>query len=133
MIETEPTGYFTNSPTEHEGVTIDIIEDTSPGAYHSDMESSVNSRMSSVEGDVCFPTPNKKEESGIDYECLENFIAKEKKELQEDRKDGTKRRRRLSTMGGSENRRYSMYGSRTKVFIYNKMVASSIIFNYFII
>lgn len=90
----------------------------SPTNYNSDIESSSNSRMSSVEGDVCFPTPNKKEESGIDYEGLEEYIAAEKKDLQQDNKkdtSNTKRRRRLSTMGGSDNRRYSMYGDRMMV------------------
>jgi hypothetical protein len=89
-------------------------EDT-PVNYHSDNETSSNSRMSSVEVDVCFPTPNKKEESGIDYESLEEFIETEKKELSENRNDTTKRRRRLSTMGGSDGRRYSMYGDRMMV------------------
>ncbi|CAO3612348.1 unnamed protein product [Mucor hiemalis] len=69
--------------------------------------------MSQVEVDVCFPTPNKKEEGGIDYEAIEEFITFEKKELAEHRHDSSKpRRRRLSTMGGSDNRRYSLYGDR---------------------
>jgi hypothetical protein len=90
----------------------------SPANYHSDIETSSNSRMSPVEVDVCFPTPNKKEEGGIDYEALEEFITLEKKELAEDRHDTSKkRRRRLSTMGGSEGRRYSLYGDRMMVCI----------------
>ncbi|GAA5814325.1 hypothetical protein MFLAVUS_007819 [Mucor flavus] len=111
------TGYFVNSPNAIEEVAIDMVNERtmSPTNYNSDIESSSNSRMSSVEGDVCFPTPNKKEESGIDYEGLEEYIAEEKKDLQQDNKkdtSNTKRRRRLSTMGGSDNRRYSMYGDR---------------------
>lgn len=86
-----------------------------PANYHSDIETSSNSRMSSVEVDVCFPTPNKKEEGGVDYESLEEFIENEKKESTEQKREKTQHRRRLSTMGASENRRYSMYGDRMMV------------------
>lgn len=96
-------------------MTINMTNDSAPANYHSDNETSSNSRMSSVEVDVCFPTPNKKEESGIDYESLEEFIATEKKELAESRNGATKHRRRLSTMGASDGRRYSMYGDRMMV------------------
>jgi hypothetical protein len=88
---------------------------STPARYHSDIETSSNSRLSPVEVDVCFPaTPSKKEEEegGIDYEALEEFVLLEKKELAE-QKPRT-RPRRLSTMGGSD-RRYSMYGDRMKV------------------
>ncbi|CAO3684941.1 unnamed protein product [Rhizopus stolonifer] len=94
-----------------EGIAINIPD--SPGRYHSDIETSSNSRLSPVEVDVCFPTPSKKEEDGgIDYEALEEFVMLEKKELTEQKPRS--RPRRLSTMGGSEghNRRYSMYGDR---------------------
>ncbi|CEG62836.1 Putative Cora-domain-containing protein [Rhizopus microsporus] len=83
--------------------------------YHSDIETSSNSRLSPVEVDVCFPTttPDKKEEElvGIDYEALEEFVLHEKKESADMTKTKT-RPRRLSTMGPSDNRRYSMYGDR---------------------
>lgn len=85
-----------------------------PANYHSDIDTSSNSPTSSVEVDVCFPTPNKKEEGGIDYECMEEYIASEKKELAENKSDKV-HRRRLSTMGASEGRRYSMYGDRMLV------------------
>jgi hypothetical protein len=85
----------------------------SPANYHSDIETSSNSPTSAVE-DVCFPTPNKKEEGGIDYECMEEFVALEKNELAENKSDKV-HRRRLSTMGAPEGRRYSMYGDRMLV------------------
>lgn len=99
-----------------EGVTIDVptSDPNTPANYHSDIETSSNSPASPVEVDVCFPTPNKKEEGGIDYEYLEEFISLEKKELQEKKGDKA-HRRRLSTMGASECRRYSMYGDRVLV------------------
>lgn len=68
---------------------------------------SSNSRMSSVEVDVCFPTPNKKEEGGIDYEGLEDYLLRERKELSEHKQKNFQR-----TMSG---RRYSMYGDRLMV------------------
>lgn len=90
--------------------------------YHSDIETSSNSRLSPVEVDVCFPTttPDKKEEElvGIDYEALEEFVLHEKKESADMTKTKT-RPRRLSTMGPSDNRRYSMYGDRMMVSTYS--------------
>ncbi|KAG1450845.1 hypothetical protein G6F46_004922 [Rhizopus delemar] len=110
--EAIPTTHQGSPPVE--GVTINMSGTSTPARYHSDIETSSNSRLSPVEVDVCFPaTPSKKEEEdgGIDYEALEEFVLLEKKELAE-QKPRT-RPRRLSTMGGSD-RRYSMYGDRMK-------------------
>ncbi|CAO3614448.1 unnamed protein product [Mucor fragilis] len=108
--------YFSRSPHQlgDHDVMIDMPTSgtNTPANYHSDIETSSNSRMSSVEVDVCFPTPNKKEEGGVDYEALEEFIENEKKEAAEHKHEKTQHRRRLSTMGASESRRYSMYGDR---------------------
>ncbi|KAI8973461.1 hypothetical protein BDF20DRAFT_882497 [Mycotypha africana] len=83
--------------------------------YTSDIETA---SQSPVEGDVCFPTPNKREEGGIDFDALEEFISQEKKEIAESRRtdsthtaaSGMPRRRRLSTV--DNGRRYSLYGDR---------------------
>lgn len=117
-------GYFDRAPNDGTEITIDMNTNgtNSPIIYHSDIETSSVSRMSPVEVDVCFPTPNKKEEGGIDYEAIEEFITFEKKELAEHRHDSSKpRRRRLSTMGGSDNRRYSLYGDRMLVCVDKKV------------
>lgn len=84
---------------------------STPAHYHSDIESSSNSRMSSAEVDVCFPTPNKKEEGGIDYDALEEYLLLEKKQLSEHGQHGFKR----SLSDNMNNRRYSMYGDRLMV------------------
>ncbi|RCI02634.1 hypothetical protein CU098_012399, partial [Rhizopus stolonifer] len=108
--EDERSHYFVHSPSQTDtNVAINMAPPPStPDPYPSDVETSSNSRMSPVEVDVCFPTPNKKEETGIDYEALEEYITSEKKEAFEQKP----RRRRLSTMGASDGRRYSMYGDR---------------------
>lgn len=97
---------------------IDMSGRNTPANYHSDNDTCSNSRMSSVEVDVCFPTPSKKEEGGIDYEALEEYLTEEKKEIQEAKHDKL-HRRRLSTMDG---RRYSMYGDRIMVSLRYKKV-----------
>jgi hypothetical protein len=77
--------------------------------------------MSSVEVDVCFPTPNKKEEGGIDYEYLEEYLLVERKELSEQRSRGDYRR----TLSDN-HRRFSMYGDRLMVmlliFVYSILI-----------
>lgn len=122
-------GYFSHSPSQLDDCNVAInmpITDDSALApnqrddnnYNSDNETSSNSRMSPVEVDVCFPTPNKKEEGGIDYEALEDFITLEKEEAAENRHEGgggRPHRRRLSTMGASDGRRFSLYGDRMMV------------------
>lgn len=119
MTDNNDDHYFTSSPHQLEDHDVMIDMPTSgtntPANYHSDIETSSNSPMSSVEVDVCFPTPNKKEEGGVDYEALEEFIENEKKEAAEHKHEKTQHRRRLSTMGASESRRYSMYGDRMMV------------------
>ncbi|KAI8647181.1 hypothetical protein BD408DRAFT_408732 [Parasitella parasitica] len=117
MVDNANGCYFSRSPSQlgDRDVMIDMSTSgtNTPAKYHSDVETSSNSRMSSVEVDVCFPTPNKKEEAGVDYESLEEFIEQEKKVAVEQKHEKAKHRRRLSTMGASEsNRRYSMYGDR---------------------
>jgi hypothetical protein len=112
-------GYMSHSPLplDANGVAINMPTNGSvtPAQYHSDNETSSESRMNSVEVDVCFPTPNKKEEGGIDFESLEEFVTSEKKELAERRVESKSHRRRLSTMGNADGRRYSMYGARMMV------------------
>ncbi|KAI8388376.1 uncharacterized protein BYT42DRAFT_559893 [Radiomyces spectabilis] len=87
--------------------------------YNSDVDTA-GSTHSSVEGDVCFPTPSKKEEGGIDYEALDNYVRCECEQLQAakdtcDMVNGHRqRRRRLSTMQTFDTRRYSLYGDRMK-------------------
>ncbi|KAI9475411.1 MAG: hypothetical protein EXX96DRAFT_486814 [Benjaminiella poitrasii] len=114
---------YQSIPSNDGDVTIDMTPNAQQqqqqqqlNCYHSDIETSSNSRLSSVEVDVCFPTtPNKKteeEEGGIDYESLEEFIREERKQQTEQRTDGRNRRRRLSTLDDATTRRYSLYGDR---------------------
>ncbi|OBZ83558.1 putative metal ion transporter C17A12.14 [Choanephora cucurbitarum] len=106
----EDRPYLSRSPIQDD-VAINM-NNNAPEQYHSDIETSSNSPTSSVEVDVCFPTPNKKDEEGIDYEALEEYVKQEKQETFEQKYERTPRRRRLSTLGASDGRRYSMYGDR---------------------
>ncbi|KAG0172428.1 CorA metal ion transporter [Apophysomyces sp. BC1034] len=119
--------YFSSSPPrlEENNILIDIdpppqrtltaLSDANT-MYNSDVETA--SQNDSIEGDVCFPTPSKREdEAGIDYEALEQYVLEEQQEqlkFSEQEPQNVRRRRRLSNVAVPDSRRFSFYGDRMK-------------------
>ncbi|KAI8142661.1 hypothetical protein BJV82DRAFT_133558 [Fennellomyces sp. T-0311] len=79
--------------------------------YSSDADTA-GSRQDSIEEDVCFPAVDEKnDQTGIDFDALEEFIQEEQRN---NHNDHHPRRRRLSNML-SETRKFgSVYGDRIK-------------------
>ena len=83
--------------------------------YNSDADTA-GSRQDSIEGDVCFPPGDDKDDrNGIDFDALEEYIQEEQRNHHNDHHP---RRRRLSNMVSSDTRKVgSWYGDRLKVHI----------------
>ncbi|KAI9252812.1 hypothetical protein BDA99DRAFT_520135 [Phascolomyces articulosus] len=79
--------------------------------YNSDADTA-GSRQDSIEGDVCFPTvDDKDDQKGIDFDALEEYIQEEQRNHHNEHHP---RRRRLSNMISDTRKLGSWYGDRLK-------------------
>lgn len=95
-------------------------------AYTSDAETTEGGeRQASVEEDVCFPPRSKQRQEGeeeeekVDYECLDDYVTKEKQELDAGQQKQQQQQRRTSAAAPPpttppNGHRYSFYGDRMK-------------------